>query len=145
MGAKQSHRILSKDSQPDLFKQPRFIQAIQKEWNLIQKNDLMDFSTFKSYFLPYAPDGLASTLFTVYAKHNKSKQWTFEDFLEFSYLIDTKEERIASLLFETFLPTEIKGTRVVKSIDIRRCAMFWFEEQMPESIFGMEGKEIDVR
>ena len=48
-------------------------------------------------------------------------------------------------MFEMFLPVEINGTRVIKSIDVRRCAMLWFEEQIPESVFGMENKEIDVK
>jgi hypothetical protein len=145
MGGSQSHRILSKDRQPELFKQPRFVQPLLKEWAAVSKRDRLNFASFKAYFLPYAPDGLASTLFAVYAKHHQTKQWSFEDFQEFTYFVDTRDARLAVVLFEMFVPVEVNGIRVIKSLEVRRCALVWFEEQMPESVFGMEGKEIDVK
>lgn len=84
-------------------------------------------------------------MYAVYAKHHKSKQWSFEDFQEFTFFVDTRDARLAVVLFEMFLPVETNGTRVIKSLEVRRCALLWFEEQMPESVFGMESKEIDVK
>ena len=128
-----------------MFKQPRFVQPLLKEWATVSKSDRLNFGAFKSYFLPYAPEGLASTLFSVYSKHHQSKQWSFEDFQEFTFLVDTRDARLTILLFEMFVPVDVNGTRVIKSLEVRRCAMVWFEEQMPESVFGMESKEIDVK
>ena len=128
-----------------MYKKPHFVQPLLKEWAAVSKHDRMDFTAFKAYFLPYAPEGLVSTLFAVYARHHQSKQWSYEDFQEFTFLVDTRDSRLGVMLFEMFVPVHVNGSRVIKSLDVRTCAMNWFEEQMPESVFGMEGKEIDVK
>ncbi len=59
-------------------------------------------------------------------------------------MIDTKDLRISHFLFEMFEPRINKdGSKTIRVINVRRCAVNWFNESIPEVVFNDE-TQIDV-
>lgn len=59
-------------------------------------------------------------------------------------MIDTKDLRISHFLFEMFEPRINKdGSKTIRVINVRRCAVNWFNESIPEVVFN-DDTQIDV-